>query len=599
MQVLLEEDKVGYFKKIGLDQTRGQIFVSFILTMSIVLLITVSSLYVLLSKVQRENAALYIDEIALQASGRLESQLNEVNVLTLQLAMDDRIQEALGLEKQGHLAVYDERMKLRRLLIEKTAYSDTIKDIELYSLSRSLYPIVEKSIGERVEERYLKQADEIHQAGAIIWIGRDPDNPEYLLAVRQVKLEKEKYAKGGYLLIRLKPSIIELATTDKAKDKGRVMRLLDENNNSMNVGEDSGLLLSVGALEGESGDYVTVERAIRSTGWKLQIMIPKQTLTADIYFLRDVLLWASVLSIFVFALLSYYLSKFITSPIRSLTRIIQGGKHGSPRENPDQYFNREVNQLNMTYNQMVKQINYLIKSVYEIEIVKSKSEIKALHSQINPHFLFNTLDSLYWDHIRKGEQELAQTVIQLADLFRYTIHSSTQDGFVTIDEELEQVKRYGDIMKMRWRDRLAIEIDCEQQLGSVRIPKLAIQPLVENAIVHGIEPMEHGGTIKLRVREEAGVISFTVHDNGIGIDPDQLHQIRERLQNDLSIAFVTGKNGIGLFNVCKLIQLHYGKQYGLTIDSAPGAGTTIVLKIPLKPEPERGASDDESQHIGR
>ncbi|WP_138755951.1 sensor histidine kinase [Paenibacillus sinopodophylli] len=589
---------MGYLKKIGLDHTRGQIFFSFILTMSLVLLLTVSSLYVLLSKVQRDNAALYIDEIALQTSGRLESQLNEVNVLTLQLAMDERIQEALSLEKQGHETVYDERMRLRKLLIEKTAYSDTIKDIELYSLTRSLYPIVEKSIEERVDERYLKQADDIHQAGAMIWIGRDPDNPDDLLAVRQLKLEKEQYASGGYLLIRLKPSIIDLGTTDKAKDKGRVMRLLDENNQSMNVGEDNGLLLSVGALEGESSDYVTVVRAIRSTGWKLQIMIPKKTLTADIYFLRDVLLWASVLSIFVFALLSYYLSKFITSPIRSLTRIIQGGKHGSPRENPDQYFNREVNQLNLTYNQMVKQINYLIKSVYETEIVKIKSEIKALHSQINPHFLFNTLDSLYWDHIRNGEQERAQIVIQLADLFRYTIHSSTQDGFVTIDEELEQVKRYGEIMKMRWRERLVIEIDCERELGGIKVPKLSIQPLVENAIVHGIEPMEHGGTIKLSVKEETGIISFTVKDNGIGIEPDQLHQIRERLQNDSSIAFVTGRNGIGLFNVCKLIQLHYGNQYGLTIDSAPGAGTTIVLKISLQPEPERGTTNDDAQHTG-
>lgn len=590
---------MGYLKKIGLDQTRGQIFFSFILTMTLVLLLTVSSLYVLLSKVQRDNAALYIDEIALQTSGRLESQLNEVNVLTLQLAMDDRIQEALSLEKQGHETVYDERMKLRKLLIEKTAYSDTIKDIELYSLTGSLYPIVEKSIEERIEERYLKQADDIHHAGEMIWIGRDPDNANDLLAVRQLKIEKEKYASGGYLLIRLKPSIIELGTTDKAKDKGRVTRLLDENNNSMVVGEESGLLLSVGTLEGESSDYVTVERAIRSTGWKLQIMIPKKTLAADIYFLRDVLLWASVLSIFAFAILSYYLSKFITSPIRSLTRIIQGGKHGSPRENPDQYFNREVNQLSMTYNQMVKQINHLITSVYEIEIVKSKSEIKALHSQINPHFLFNTLDSLYWDHIRKGEQERAQTVIHLADLFRYTIHSSTQDGFVTIDEELEQVKRYADIMKMRWRDRLTIEIDCERELGDIRIPKLSIQPLVENAIVHGIEPMEHGGTIRLSVKKEAGIISFTVQDNGIGIVPSELHQIRERLQNDVSIAFVTGSNGIGLFNVCKLIQLHYGKQYGLTIDSVPGAGTTIVLKIPLQLEPERGTTDDDSQHPGR
>ncbi len=587
---------MSMLRRLKLDQTRGQIFVGFIMTMAVVLLLTVYSLYVLLSRVQRENASLYIDEIAMQTSGRIESLLNEVNVLTLQLVMDERIQEVLGRERQGDNADYDERMMLRKLLIEKSAYSDTIEEIELYTESRSLYPIIDRSVGERIDSGYLRQADDRRLSGSLIWVGRDPEDSEYLLAVRQIKLEKLDYDKGGYLVIRLKPSIIALAMTDKAKDKGRVMRLLDEEQPQGTAGR---VLLAEGQLEGQAGAYVTVERTIKATHWKLQVMIPKKTLAADIYFLRDVLLWASVLSIIVFALLSYGLSKFITSPIKSLTRVIQQGKHGSPRENPEHYFNREVNQLNMTYNQMVKQINYLIKSVYEKEIMKSKSEIKALHSQINPHFLFNTLDSLYWDHIRKGEQELAQTVVQLADLFRYTIHSSSRDGFVTLAEELEQIGRYADLMRMRWRERLAIQIECDPELGGVLIPKLSVQPLVENAIVHGIEPKEHGGSIRVLARLEGDDVLLAVKDDGIGIEPEHLLAIRERLRYEMNVEFVTGGNGIGLYNVCKLMQLHYGKEYGLTIDSSRDEGTTITLRIPQQMDRDKGDGANGASDSGR
>lgn len=160
--------------KMGLDKTRGQIFVGFIVMMIIVLSLTVSSLYYLLSKVQKENASRYIDEIAEQASGRLESLLSEINVLTLQLAMDERVQDQLADELRGETTTYDEKMQLRKILIDKTAYSETIREIELFSEENSLYPIVEQNIAARVGERYVREANEAHQVGAMIWIGRDP-----------------------------------------------------------------------------------------------------------------------------------------------------------------------------------------------------------------------------------------------------------------------------------------------------------------------------------------------------------------------------------------------------------------------------------------
>lgn len=575
--------------RLGLDKTRGQIFAGFIVMMIIVLSLTAGSLYFMLSRVQKENTALYIDEIAVQVSGRLESLLSEINVLTLELAMDDRIQERLEAELQGQTTTYDEKMQLRKILIDKMAYSETIREIELFSEENSLYPIVDQTIQERLDARHLAEANETLRVGALVWVGHDPNNPEDLLAFRRIKLEKWGYQGGGYLVVRVRPSLVEFISKDVATAKGSKMRLLDAENNEISSSNIStGPVASKNAtLEDEMGmnrdQYVMVQRKIKSTDWQIEILIPKQTLTKDFYFLKDILIWASAFSIVVFAFLSYSLSQLITSPMKKLARVMQQGKKGHLAENPEVYFNNEVNLLNVRYNQMVRQINYLIESVYEKELLKSRSEIKALHSQIHPHFLFNTLDSLYWEHVKKEEGELAQMVIQLADLFRYSIQASSEDDFVTVEEELGQVMRYVSIMSMRWRDRLEFVLEDDLSVHHIEIPKLMLQPLVENAIVHGIEPLESGGRVELSIQEQEDAIAFVIKDNGIGIEADKLEEIRRKLSSESNMAFAVGGKGIGLFNVSRLIQFHYGVQFGITIDSCIGKGTRVELRIPRSP----------------
>lgn len=582
--------------KLGLDKTRGQIFIGFTIMMVIVLSLTVGSLYYLLSKVQKENASRYIDEIAEQASGRLESLLSEINVLTLQLAMDERIQAQLEDELRGEATTYNEKMQLRKILIDKTVYSETIREIELFSEENSLYPIVEQNIAARVGERYIRETNDVRQVGAMVWMGYDPYHPEDLLAIRRIKIEKLGYRNGGYLVIRIKPSLVDFISRDVARAKGSIMRLLDADGYEISLARSEGSDSTVDTrqeTEINKADYVTVQRKIKTTDWQLEIMVRKTALTEEIHFLQDVLIWSSVLSIAVFAVLSYYLSLLITSPIKRLTRVIQKGKGGNPQENPDLYFNREVNLLNVKYNQMVREIRHLIESVYEKELIKSKSEIKALHSQIHPHFLFNTLDSLYWAHIRKGDDELAQMVIRLADMFRYSIQSSGEDGFVTVAEELEQVRRYVYVMKMRWHERLQVHIHDEPAVHRLHIPKLSIQPLVENAIVHGIEPLESGGMIELTVRIQNGAVLFTIADNGVGMSESRLSEVRGRLQNNINRVFMTGGKGIGLYNVSKLIQFHYGQEYGISIDSRQNGGTTVEVRIPvMQEEMNRDEPDD-------
>lgn len=567
-------------QKLRIHQTRVQIFVGFILVMMITLILTFSIFYYMFSNVLRDNTTNYIDEISKQTSGHLESLLNEINVLTLQLAMDERLHEILSKELHHEMATYDDRMEIRRLLDDKIGYSNTIKDIEIYSNIRSLYPIVDQTIVDRVGEKYVHESGQPFTIGSLVWMGLDQEDPEYIVGIRQVLLEKEDYKNGGYLLVRVKPSLIDFIESDVSHIEGSAILLLDGERQLIST-VDQNHRLSMNEEE-----YLTINRNIESTNWTLSMLIPKTVTDKETNLLKGILVSALIFSILLFAIMSYFLSRMITFPIKDLTITMQKGSQGQLQTNDAEYFNDEINELNTVYNKMVEQIKHLIQSVYEKEIIKSQSEVKALQSQINPHFLFNTLDMIYWDLVRKGDKHLSDVVLKLARLFRYTIKSNMDDGFVTVKDELEHIERYTDIMQLRLQQRLSVHISIPSEIEDVKIPKLILQPMIENAIKYGIEPLEDGGKISLETVINEGSISFIIKDNGAGMQAETLHLIQKNLQNGVNQQIVSKGTGIGIFNVHKLIQIHYGEQYGVNIDSARNKGTTVVITIPKGDELE-------------
>lgn len=562
-----------FLQKLNIHQTRSQILFGFILVMVFTLILTFSISYYTLYSVQKEKTTNYINEIAKQASGHLESLLNEINVITLQTAMDESIQDILSDELHYNLASYDDIMQIRKQLYERIGYSDTIKDIEIYSNERALYPITDSTITERIGPKNENIASRSSNAGSLLWLGLDPENSKYILAVRQILIEKDQYKKGGYLVIRVKHSLIDFINNDVPNIEGSVMHLFDKENQLISTRNN------LNSLSISKNDYITINKNINTTDWTLSIFLPKKVINKETHFLQIVIFSAAIFSIVLFALMSYYLSSLITSPIKNLTKVIRKGSSGNLQINNVTYFNYEINQLNKMYNQMVEKINHLIESVYEKEILKSKSEIKALHSQINPHFLFNTLDMIYWDLVRKNEKKLSKVVLNLAYFFRYTINSKSDDGFITIQKELEQVKRYTDIIKMRFQNRFNITISIPENIIQVKIPKLILQPIIENAIKYGIEEMEYGGEITLKAYTDDHKITFIVQDNGVGIEQDILKEINKNLYNRKNRLISSG-TGIGIYNIHKLIQLHYGKKYGLAIESKVDEGTTVIITIP-------------------
>jgi two-component system sensor histidine kinase YesM len=232
----------------------------------------------------------------------------------------------------------------------------------------------------------------------------------------------------------------------------------------------------------------------------------------------------------------------------------------------------EIGELNNSFNFMINKINTLIKEVYQERIAQRNAELEALQMQINPHFLYNTLDSINWMLINKGEHEISEIIISLGNLMRYSI--SKKNSFVPLEQEFKYILSYLRIQKNRLEERLKYEIDMQDSIKSFHVPKLILQPLVENAISHGIEPSNKGGTVRIKACETEEFISIMVEDDGAGMDEDKLNQLR------LSQNVDDSATSIGVRNVDRRIRLHYGDKYKLRIDSTYGIGTIITIMIP-------------------
>jgi len=240
----------------------------------------------------------------------------------------------------------------------------------------------------------------------------------------------------------------------------------------------------------------------------------------------------------------------------------------------------EITELGMSFNIMVGRIRELLdEKIQEQENLK-KAELKALQAQINPHFLYNTLDTIVWMAESNKPDQVIEIVRVLSSFFRIAL--SKGKDWIPIRQEIEHVQSYLTIQKIRYRDILDYKIDVDDDILDSTILKLTLQPLAENALYHGIKNKRSGGTITIRAhRANQNQVLLEVQDDGVGFTPYKLAQIQAALQDDTGA--ISGKDGgFGLENVNKRIELYYGKQYGLSIESQYQSGTRVTVTIPVQ-----------------
>jgi two-component system sensor histidine kinase YesM len=237
----------------------------------------------------------------------------------------------------------------------------------------------------------------------------------------------------------------------------------------------------------------------------------------------------------------------------------------------------EVGQLAHGFNQMVKEIRSLINRIYETEREKRQVELQMLQQQINPHFLYNTLDSINWMARMQNASNISSSITALIKLLRTSIHNG--NDFNTIRDEVEGLRNYVEIQRLRYGDKLDVQFEIEEGILDHKILKLLLQPLLENAIHHGLDSDQDTGFVLVTGRQYPGMIEFRIEDYGRGMTEEEISQVMTAVlkkRNSFS--------GIGISNILQRMKLYYGEKYGLTFHSEPGKGLKAKLTIPVIPD---------------
>ncbi|WP_129726652.1 sensor histidine kinase [Ectobacillus funiculus] len=574
------------FKKY--NTLRNQILAIYLVVMMIVLSIVGSLMFNQLGALMRNNAEKQMQQTAVEANGRMETLYKQIDTLTNQVATNNTVQQLLTDVVDGKSVSVPQRESLIRVINNFHAYSNAISSFNLYTVNgERIYPSDNVNIFEKVDPVWIQKAN--REKGRLVWIGNDPNDREYSFAIRKVTLMERSFSGGGYLLVRINNSYFQVKDNSLDHKAKEYMMLLDRDysaitsnykgNTQQILKEDTKNVVI------NQTKYLIVKEKSDVTGWTLVILKPVSLLMEGVSVVRTSILISGAIGFIIFLISSIFLSTIITRPIIKLTNTMKNAKMDELKPNPHISSINEIVDLNNTYNQMVENTNHLIQQVYEKELLHSRAELKALQAQIDPHFLYNTLNALYWSLEDKGEEELANQVIAMSEFFRYTIGKTGKEKDpVTIREALEHIERYLQIMKMRMGDRLLWDVSVQEDCLDTKIPKLIIQPLVENAILHGIGNQRKQGAVSIKVKkvENSPNLVITVSDNGVGIDQETLCAINESIERG-DVASSKGM-GIGLANVNKRLSLFYEKQSlaTLTVKSDQGKGTEVTFEIPSK-----------------
>ena len=325
--------------------------------------------------------------------------------------------------------------------------------------------------------------------------------------------------------------------------------------------------------------YMTVPVTMKDSGWNIYTLIPWQVYTADI---RDYTVYSLAFGLIVFIagfIMTWIMSARVSAPVENLSRTMKSVRNGNIQQRADIISSDEIGELSNTFNTMLDQINRLIEQEYQLKVKQQDAQMKALQAQINPHFLYNILQSIASIASLNHLPEISIMANSLGKMMRYSI--KTEENTTTLEDELNHVAHYLEIQKIRFKNQLDYSIDSCEAYGRYPLLKLTLQPLVENAVMHGFTGQHQKLFIYIHVYQEESYLVVEISDDGDGMSADVLAEIRRSLSDSATGFYSDTQQSIGLANVYTRLKLCYQRQAVLEIDSEPDVGTVITLKLPL------------------
>ncbi|QUI24932.1 sensor histidine kinase [Vallitalea pronyensis] len=333
-------------------------------------------------------------------------------------------------------------------------------------------------------------------------------------------------------------------------------------------------------------DYYTIIETIDPIHVKMITTVSTDTLTSDTRQVTRLILLLCLVSIPIYILLANLLYRDIVSPFNILVSKMQRIEKGELNTLIPVERNNEIGYVYRSFNRMSKRLKYLVDCVYKEEITRKDAQIAALQAQINPHFLYNTLETINWKAQLSGQQDIAEMIQALSKLMDANMNR-TGEKFIQVADEIDHMNHYMYLIQKRYHKKIIYDKQIDPSVLSVQLPKLIIQPLMENAINHGIEPIGRG-RVSLHIYAQDEQLIICVEDDGNGMNAEKLSFIRHQLKEQQNQEDEKGGQSIGLVNVSRRLRLIYGNQAYVTIDSEENKGTKVTLILPLAMVEQKG-----------
>ncbi|WP_233182908.1 cache domain-containing sensor histidine kinase [Paenibacillus sonchi] len=529
-------------------------------------------------------------EVLGMSSVSIENELKELEQLSFTVVSDEQIQNCLR-QLLDNPSPYERQLLHNRIINRLVAFAGAEKYVYSMILMDANDGVMTAGNREWLSETLQDQLKPLAIAGAgsNIWYTQGSKNS--LFAVRQIK----SYTGStftldnlGTLVIRIRVERIIDDSTSIAGDGGQLIVVDKGTGRPVYPGEP---LLLPGELAGEvqrpeayrtvgysKGTYFVAKTNSSYMDWTYINATPFNEMFRQITFVKRLVVIIYGCILLLGLLLGYRLARSIVRPVSKLTekmRRIEKGDLDNLEEQAlgfvSQTAEDEVSQLNRTFQMMIRRIRELIDENYAKQLVIRETELKALQAQINPHFLYNTLESINWLAKVNKQKQISDMVEALGFLLRSSI--GLKDPLISLEKELSIVRSYVIIQRTRFEERLDFRLDVPDGLLDALIPKLTLQPLVENAIRYALEPNIEPCIISISISRTEDGLDLRVSDNGPGMTADFIRGLEQgRIQ--------TRGEGIGLANIAERIQIVFGQEWGTEIESRPGEGTTIHVHIP-------------------
>ena len=332
----------------------------------------------------------------------------------------------------------------------------------------------------------------------------------------------------------------------------------------------------------QGGSYQIRSELSPYTGWRTVGVFSMDEVMSSVNTIVYILFTCVIISLVLVVIVSFKFSRTLTNPIFKLKRLMKQAESGDLTVRFNFQHNDEIGELGQSFNHMIARIDQLIQMVYVEQENKRTAEMKSLQEQIKPHFLYNTLDTISWMARDYDAEDIVRLVDALTNMFR--IGLSHGKDIITVKEEITHVSNYLYIQKIRYKDKLNYVIHVDESLYAVEVPKLILQPLVENAIYHGVKAKRGGGTITITGVPEGENLVFTVQDDGAGMPQEKVEELNRRMSER---SVLDEQKSFGLFYIRERIQLCYGKGYGVHVESTLGEGTRVTITLPLYQKPKK------------